>query len=233
MSEAKRILVLAATAEQSARLRDAAEKLALEVILGCADETGTLQLNFATRDSALHIVEYVHENPVVAIIPIGDVAAPAAARAASMIGISYHSPKAADACSDKKRLHARLHAASIETGDVTAITLECVMANGKLRLLASIRGNEVTALFSSEDQKKIVDILKNFVAKFGVKHGPVRLELSSEFTVVDVSLACPTEPTTDILRFRIPLVDQDLSYEEVIIRNALELDISRVHLDSK
>ncbi len=235
MPEAKRILVLAPHASVTTRLREAADKLALETVLGCSDDSGALKIDFSVRDSALQIVDFVHQNPVAAIIPVGDETAPAAARGASMIGIPFHTPRAADACLDKKSLHPRLQAAGIATADLSATTLECIVSNGKLRVLASVLGSDVKPpeALPREDQKKIVEILKQMGATFGLKHGPVRVELSNDIAVVDVSLSCQAPPATDGLRFKIPLVDQDLSYEEVIIRNALELDISRVHLDQK
>ncbi len=240
MSERKRILVLAATASQANRLRAAADKLALELVLGCADETGTLRLNFETRDSALHIVEFVQQNPVAAIIPAGDETAPSAARAASMIGLPFHPPKAADACAKKELLQRKLEAASIAVAMPSAagLTIECVMTGGKMRVLALGDENVPTAFSAlpSGIQKSLPELLRKLIAVLGLKHGPVRVNAATHdgaLMVADVALSYSQTALTDALRFRIPLVDQDISYEEVVVRNALDLDISRIHFEGK
>lgn len=234
MPERKRILALAATARETDRLREAADKLALELVLGCSDDSGTLRLNFATRDSALHIVEFVQHNPVAAIIPAGDEMGPSAARAASMVGLPFHPPKAADACANKELLRRKFEAAGIPMSDDAATAvLECVMASGKLRVLAVGDGNKSGILSDMplNAQGGVPDLLRKIIAILGLKHGPVRVELSSELAIASVSLCYSRTALNESLRFRIPLVDDDISYEEVIIRNALDLNISRIHLE--
>ncbi len=251
MPERKRILVLAATASKTSRLREAADKLALELVLGCADETGALRLNFATRDSALHIVEFVQQNPVAAIIPVGDETAPSAARAASIVGLPFHPPKAADACANKELLRRKLEAAGVVAPDSSPagpaavgtsssadLTIECVMAGGKLRVLAVGDGDRPTTFsaLASDIQKNVPELLRKIIAALGLKHGPVRVTASAQaglLAAVDIGLCYSQTALTDALRFRIPLVDQDISYEEVVIRNALDLDISRIHIEGK
>jgi hypothetical protein len=226
----KRILVLAATASEAARLRAAADKLALELVLGCSDHTGTVSLNFHTRDSALHIVEYVHQNPIAAIIPVGDETAPSAARAASIVGLPFHSPKAADICAIPKPFAKR----NVED---PGFTLECLMTSGKLRVLAVQQGLSTTPLVFTAlppgVQKSIVEAFKNVAAKLALRHGPVRVHLvnvGGEISILKVSLCYADTPFTEALNFRIPLVDQQISYAELVIRNALDLDISRIVL---
>jgi hypothetical protein len=231
MPERKQILVLAVTALDTDLLHQAADKLALEMILGCSDDTGTLRLNFTTRDSALHIVEYVQQNPVVAIIPVGDLPTPSAARASSMIGLPFHPPKSADVCANKELLCRKLGAAGISFSNDVSTTFECVMTSGKLRVLATDHSAPPALL--SDLQKNAPALLRNIISALGLKHGPVRVELSSELAVANVSLCYLPTVITGALRFRIPLVDDDISYGEVIIRNALDLDISRIHVDRK
>lgn len=236
MPAPKRILVLATTAREAERLRKAADKLALEVVLGCSDDTGALHLDFSTRDSALHIVEFVQQNPVAAIIPVGDATGPSAARASSMAGLPFHPPKAADSCENKDLLLKKLQAAGIPVSMDTTTGIECMMATGKLRVLATSNAAGKPGPFSSlpsDTQKKVPDLLRRIIAALRLKHGPVRVELSTEPAVTKVSLCYERTALTESLRFRIPLVDDDISYEEVLIRNALDLDITRIHLDTK
>jgi hypothetical protein len=253
MPERKRILVLAATAHDARPLRESADKLALETILGCSDDTGTLRLNFATRDSALHIVEYVQQNPIVAIIPVGVEPTPSAARAASIIGIPFHPPRAADVCADKALLRRKLCAPELITiggsGD-SDLTLHCIMTAGKLRVLAVIHkcpdlreamvgGVDFPSppvTFKSlppEIQSKAVESLKKLISTLGLKHGPVSVDFSTRPGGVSVTNISLCYLHTDALHFRIPLVDAEISYAEVIIRNALDLDTNRIHLDTK
>jgi hypothetical protein len=239
MAERKRILVLAATANETDRLREAADKLALEFVLGCSDDSGTLRLNFATRDSALHIVEFVRQNPVAAIIPAGDEMGPSAARAASMIGLPFHPPKAADACANKELLRRKFEATGILVSDDATTTLECVMTNGKLRVLAAAQSFSAPTTFKTllpDVQTNAVELLKKLAAMLRLKHGPLGVEFSADsgrLSVAAVSLCYRQTALTDALHFRIPLVDENVPYAEVVIRNALDLDTSRIHLDAK
>jgi hypothetical protein len=239
MQERKRILVLASTASETLPLRAAADKLALETIVGCSDSTGSLRLDFTTRDSALHIVEYVQQNPVVAIIPVGDSAVPSAARAASMIGLPFHSPRAADVCANKALLRTKLSAPDlvrIGISEAPGLTLDCIMTAGKLRVLAARQTSSRPIGFntlSPDIQSLAIESLEKLIPALGLKHGPVTVEFSMDsgrLLISDVSLCYLRN---DALHFRIPLVDADISYAEVIIRNALDLDTSRIHLDTE
>ena len=253
MPEPKRILVLAATADETDQLRAAADKLALEMILGCADDAGTLRLNFSTRDSALHIVEYVQQNPVVAIIPVGDEPTPSAARAASMIGLPFHPPRAADACSNKAALRRKLSTPDLITIGASAaseLRIQCIMTAGKLRVLAAIEGCPILGRAKGGDvdfpsppvtfkslppeiQSITIEWLQKLIPTLGLKHGPVNVDFSTRSNSLSVTNVSLCYSPTDALHFRIPLVDSDISYAEVIIRNALDLDTSRIHLDIK
>lgn len=237
MPDPKRILILAQTASDADRLRVAGDKLALELVLATADDTGALRLDFATRDAALQTVVYFNQHPVAAIIPSGDATAPTAARAASMIGIPFHAPKAADMCVNKAFLHRRLSAAGTPSAREAApeTMLFCAMTVGKFRILAAARDSGPMAFreLAQDAQEKISEILRRLIPTLLLKHGPVQVGITRDVAITDVSLCYRRSQLTDALRFRIPLVDDDISYEELIIRNALDLDISRVHLDLK
>ena len=243
MTERKRILILSETASQTDRLRESAEKLALDVVLGCRDSSGKLQLDFDTRDSALAIVSFVQQLPVVAIIPVEDSTGPVAARAASMLRFPFHSPKAADACKDRQRLVKTLNTAGIavcsevppHTANSTLTTVHCLMADGRLRVLAATAGEKPPFAFESmpaETRQHVIAVLKRTIPALGLKHGPVRLSLltSPEPAVAAVSDTYMPDHYTRTLHFQIPLVDLDISFEELAIRNALGLDTSRTFL---
>lgn len=251
--DAKRILVLAPTAGDADRFRDVTDKLALELLRGCADSTGTLRVNFETRDSALQIVDFVQQNPVAAIIPVGNAAAPLAARAATMMGLPSHAPKAADCCLNKEQLRIRLEAVGLavlpgvsqsagiqpDLSFAQSITLTCLMTNARLRVLAVHEDQHAAprtlASFSSELQQHAANALKRLVGALSLKHGPVFVQLAyagNDVKVADASVAYTPSTPMATLSFRIPLVDEDISWEELIIRNALGLDTARVYLDT-
>lgn len=242
MAEAKRILVLAHTAADANRFRSVAEKLALELMLACSHDSASMRLDFDSRDSALRIVEFAHQQPVAAVIPVHDAAAPVAARACSMLGLPSHTPKAADACKDKALLKRKLvaHELAPETGTgspetLLVLRLTCIMSDSRLRVLAM---HDATALRSSlsevptDTRERIVRALRIIIGALGLKHGPVhvRLAAGSTVTVEDVSLGAATTDTAGLL-FRIPLVEQAMTFEEVVVRNALSLDVGRIYLD--
>ncbi len=239
MAEAKQILVLSATADETKRLQEAADKLALEVVLGCADDSGNLHLDFSTRDSVLHIVEFIQQHPVAAIIPTDNLTAPFAARASSMVGLPFHPPKSVDACASKDSLRRLLAGSGIFVSEKlggTNLEVECVMSAGKLRILAVAEENSNPALFTSLGpnlQQSVTSSLRQLVKTLMLKHGLVRVYFDQESdrpAITDVSLCYERIPMTEAMSFRIPLVDQEISYEELIIRNALDLDITRAHL---
>jgi hypothetical protein len=65
----------------------------------------------------------------------------------------------------------------------------------------------------------------------GLNHGPVSAEVrvvDSEVWVLDLEAVIPKR-LSERLRFRIPLVDEDVSLEEVVLRHALGLDIRRIY----
>jgi hypothetical protein len=242
MSEAKRILVLSHTAVDAERFKAVTDKLALELLLACSDESAPMRLDFDARDSALRVVEFAHEQPLAAVIPVQDAAAPVAARACNMLGLPFHTPRAADACKDKVLLKRRLvaqqlasetDALSPETSDMLHLT--CIMSESRLRVLvvsdATGRRSPLSEI-RADIRERVIGALRTIVGALGLKHGPVHVQLAAGSTpcVRDVSLGATTGDTAGML-FRIPLVEQDMSFEEVVVRNALGLDIGRIYLD--
>lgn len=241
MAEPKLVLVLAEKAGDADRFRNVSEKLELEMLLACSDDTGKLRLDFDTRDSALRIVELAHQRPLAAVLPVHDAAAPVAARASSMLGLPFHTPKAADACKDKALLRRKLAAHEL-AGSPDAIPfgeflrLTCLMAESRLRVLAGFDSSGHSFALQETApalRERAVTALRTLVPLLGLKHGPVHVTLArdSGVSVHDVSLACSASHTA-ALRFRIPLVNQDMTFEEVVLRNALGLDVGRIYLDA-
>lgn len=259
MAEAKRILFLSCTESLAQTFCIAAEKLGLEPLRACADGSGSLQVDFDKRDSALSIVHFAQENPIAGIVAIGDVAAPVANRAAGMLGLPSHAPRAADTCRDKELLRTRLEAAGLKVaspderrptaGKVqlsvnresppqshNSITCLALMASARVRVIAAITDVPVTpSSLPSMLQQQISDVLRRLIPAIGLRHGPIRVEMmpqAQNFELADVSVAVVPDPRNALLRFHIPLVDDDLSFEELIIRNALDLDTSRAYLET-
>jgi hypothetical protein len=254
MPDVKRVLILAPTAAQALRFVEPAGKLALELVLACADDSGSLRLDFDTRDSALQVVELASRSPIAAIVAIGDAAVPVAARAASMLGLCFHTPKAADACRNKSALRVRLEAlglnvakpatanvqAALETRnlklDASALSLICLMTAGRLRVLAvsdSVQPPRRLTALDHGKQRAVISLLQAIVRALGLKHGPVAVEMEAHaqrIAVADVSAAYIPGDANHLLSFRIPLVDEHISWEELLLRNALGLDTSRVYL---
>lgn len=247
MPEAKRILVLAEAAEETDAFRPVAEKLALDLLIGSADGRGDMKLDFDKRESALRIVEFAQERPLAAIIPVGDVTAPVAARSASMLGLQFHTPKAADACRDKRRLQTRLEAVGLPVSVAGAsgtklaagrLTVICAMFERQLRALAVFDGEDAVprpfAKLTSADQQAIVVLLRRLIPALGLKHGPVILRLARQASILSIcDVSDSYLPGTHLpeLHFRIPLVDEDISFPEFLVRNALGLDTARLYLD--
>lgn len=222
-----------------------AQKLALEIVLGCGDGSGVLQLDFNTRDAALAIVTYAQQVPFAAIVAVSDKTAAVAARAASMLGLPFHTPKAGDACHDQQLLARKLEASGLMSKFNDAVghasdtvTLECLMTHGHLRALAAFDSSSSpfppASLFAA-DTKTVSETLGRVVVLLGLKHGPVRvtfLRIAERLAIANLSCAYIPGSHASGLRFRIPLVDQEVSFEELILRNALDLDTSRVVLDA-
>lgn len=250
MPAPKRLLVLATeTTTAASGYVAAADKLGLEIIFGTEEPGAPMELRFDQRDSALRIVQYAMERPLAAIVTVDNAPAAVAGRAASMLGLPYHPPRAGDALRDHRRLAIRLAAAGLQTTDPLdfapagkqaeeAYSIVGIMTLGSLRVLGifdSMIPEAVPLRLEAAAQKPVTDTLRAIVRTVGLRHGPIYVELSntaapptSRLAVADVSAAIPPRYAAGF-RFRIPLVDEDVSTEELLIRNALGMDVSRVY----
>jgi hypothetical protein len=228
------VLILAGKAVDAQPYTAAANKLGIAAVLGTEDgRHSLLSLNFAQRESALDIVQYASEHPLSAVVAVDEAAAPACARAASMLGLRWHPPKAADACADKNILCEKLGAAGILTSSLVpaadrhACGVAAIAQAGKLRVLGvvSVESEPVA------ERGLVFETVRRAVHVAGLSHGPVsaRLEVAGKnVSILDLAPVIPTA-YEDQLHFRIPLVDDDVSLSEVVLRHALGMDISRVY----
>ncbi len=231
MPEAKRVLLLATSAAGHEAFAAAAAKLGLELISGTEEGEGGLTLDFNTRDSALQIVQYAMDCPLAAIVVGDERPLPVAARAASMLGLPFHPPKTGDVLRDRKRLEVRLNAAGLELADMgkRGIELAGVMTERKLRVLGLFDQRRVIASLHAEARERVPDLLRSLIKSLSLTNGPVYVAATSDLlAVTNVSPVVPQE-LASALRFRIPLVDDDISWQELLIRHALGMDISRAY----
>ncbi len=228
------VLLLAANVDNLAGYRRAAEKLHVAHALGTADaiNEAALHLRFEQRESALEIVQYSSDHPLAAIVAVDAAAAPSAMRAASMIGMRCHAPRAADACLEPFSLRQKLGNAGLRTpvlGDAPPgadLALAAIIEAGKMRVLGLL-GAEL----SKPQQRTALEAVLRAARVIGLSHGPLSAHLrvaGTEVWVLDLA-AVVTRDLRDQLRFRIPLVDEDVSLEEVVLRHALGLDIKRIY----
>ncbi len=128
-------------------------------------------------------------------------------------------------------------------GDEVAV--EAVVDRGRLRVLAIFdKPDPLTGPFFEETiyvtpsrmpratQQEIVETLAKATAALGLYHGPVHAELrinSSGIWVMEVAARSIGGLCSRALRFEIPLVDKEVSLEELLIRLMLGLDISRIY----
>lgn len=229
---AKRILLLTTTSRDLDAFALAAEKLSLAPVIGAPaglrippllrDEA--LELDFTTRDSVLRIVEAAQHDPFAAIIAIDEPPTTIAARAASMMGLPCHPPKAADACADPAQLRAKLESAATPyTTDPThAHRYSALIADGRLRKLVSPAHDEITAA---------AYLFSRAITALDLRDGPMHasIAVAPAPAISAISIAAAQE-WTSTLKFTIPLVDDDVSWPEAVIRNALALDIRRLYL---
>jgi biotin carboxylase len=112
-SSKKRLLILASKLGYQTRgFADAADKLGVDVRFGtdrCHQlddpwRDGALPLHFEKpQDAADEIVRAMHDNPLDAILALGDRPTPTAAYACEKLGISGNPPKAVEICRNKLR----------------------------------------------------------------------------------------------------------------------------------
>jgi hypothetical protein len=201
-----------------------------------ADETEgarLLPLRFAQRESALQIVQYAMEHPLAAVVAADEYCAPTCARASSMMGLPSNPPKAADLCLDKFALRQRLSNAGLRTpllGEPPTgrdVTVAAVLSGGKMRVLGAAEGGQARANVSEAP----LNTMWHAIRAVSLSHGPVSasLRLAGEQTwILDIVPAIPRQ-ISELLRFKIPLVDEDVSLAEVILRHTLGLNIARIY----
>jgi len=228
------VLILAGKAVDAQPYTAAANKLGIAAVLGTEDGSQPfLSLSFAQRESALDIVQYASEHPFSAVVAVDEAAAPACARAASMLGLRWHPPRAADACADKNSLHEKLGAAGILTSSLApeadryACGIAAIAQAGKLRVLGVVPVESEPMA----ERSLVFETVRRAVHAAGLSYGPVSAQLEVAGKNVSILDLAPVIPTAykDQLRFRIPLVDDDVSLSEVVLRHALGMDISRVY----
>ncbi len=235
-----RLLILSTTYSAARPYLEAARRLNVSVILGLDESAGAnplpapelvpqmLRLQLATRDSALAIAQFAFDDPLVAVLAADERSAPSAARAASILGLAGHAPKACDACLEKFSLMQKLANAGLPVpllGGASAPAAEVIalLDEGKMRVLGVRSGPAAVDL----PRPALENVWR---AARLLRHGPLyaRVSLTGENQLLDISASIP-EPFLETLRFKIPLVEEDLSLAEVITRHTLKLDISRVH----
>jgi biotin carboxylase len=116
--ETRRLLLLTTTTGYQARaFVQAAEKLGLNVVFGTDRchmlndpwHDGAVALRFANPcEATAKVVEEARNQPIHAVVALGDCTPPVAARVANQLGLLYHRPEAADICRDKYRSRQRL-----------------------------------------------------------------------------------------------------------------------------
>lgn len=237
----KRILLLTSSARDLDPYVDACEKLSLVPVIGSPAGTrlppllreDALELDFTTRDSVLKIVSETQDDPVAAVIAIDEAPTAIAARAASMMGLPCHPPKAADACLDHDELHRILATAGVAASSSQHSHVIAVLANERrLRICSTCIGSITQE--APTPPVPVTEVIQNAFRALDLRHGPAHVEVAPEhnaWAIASISLAA-AHPFTEVVRFSIPLVDDDISWPEAVIRNALGLDISRLYLSS-
>jgi hypothetical protein len=244
-----RLLLLSSTTAAAAPYLRAARKLNVVTVLGinalatgeiaaAADRTlfasdalaEFLPLELDTRDSALAIAQFALQKPLVAIFAADERSAPSAARAASIIGLSGHAPQACDACLDAFGALQRLGNAGLPVPPLAGASLPAadviaLLAGRKMRVLGVRAGARETTL-----PRPALEDLFRAARLLLFRDGPLyaRIKLSAPHQILAISPAIPTA-FVEALRFRIPLVAEDLSLAEVLLRHALRLDVRRAH----
>jgi biotin carboxylase len=125
------------------------------------------------------------------------------------------------------------------------IAVEAIVDRGRLRVLAIFdKPDPLTGPFfeetiyvtpsrlAHETQQRVLETLAESVAALGLYHGPVHTELrinAADIWVMEVAARSIGGLCSRALRFEIPLVDKNVSLEELLIRLMLGLDVSRIY----
>ena len=129
--------------------------------------------------------------------------------------------------------------------DGAEIAVEAIVERGRLRVLAIFdKPDPLTGPFfeetiyvtpsrmARETQQRIVETVARAVAALGLYHGPLHAELrinTAGIWVMEVAARSIGGLCSRALRFEIPLVDKEVSLEELLIRLMLGLDVSRIY----
>lgn len=125
------------------------------------------------------------------------------------------------------------------------IAVEAIVDRGRLRVLAIFdKPDPLTGPFfeetiyvtpsriSGEKQQQIIQTLGKAASALGLYHGPMHAELrinTAGIWVMEVAARSIGGLCSRALRFEIPLVDKEVSLEELLIRLMLGLDVSRIY----
>jgi hypothetical protein len=236
------LLLLSSTCAAAVPYVTAAEKLGVSWLLGTEPDDvisnstilqATMSLHFAQRDAVLDVVQYAMEHPLAAIVAIDERCAPCRARSASMIGMPGNPPKAADACLDKFALRQKLSNAGLRTpvlGDAPAgrdLHLAAILNGGRMRVLGVVENG----IAVSDAPRTVMEAVARAARTVELSVGPLWAHLrvaGEEAWILDLAPAIPLDKLS-VLQFRIPLVDEEVSLPEFILRHALGMDISRVY----
>ena len=239
MPNPQRILILSTRGTDAEPYVEAANKLGLTAVLGTEDGAEpALRLCFAQRESALEVLQYALEYPLSAVLAVDEAATPTCARAASMMGLRWHSPRAADTCTDKTALRQKLTVAGLfapaQVGvpDAREFGIAAILEAGKLRVLGAVA---LGSAAPAEAPKKVFEAALLAVREIGLSQGPVSARIGvvhENISILDAAAIIWADYGQQ-LTFRIPLVDDNISLAEVVVRHALGMDISRIHRSSR
>jgi len=132
--------------------------------------------------------------------------------------------------------------------DGAEIAVEAIVDRGRLRVLAIFdKPDPLTGPFFEETiyvtpsrmsrgrQQEIVETLALAADALGLYHGPVHAELRinpAGIWMMEVAARSIGGLCSRALRFEIPLVDKEVSLEELLIRLMLGLDVSRIYREN-
>ena len=128
------------------------------------------------------------------------------------------------------------------------IAVEGIVDRGRLRILAIFDKPDpligpffeetiyvTPSRLAAETQQHVIQTLGRAVQALGLYHGPLHAELRINrggVWVMEVAARPIGGLCSRALRFRIPLVDDNVSLEELLIRLALGLDVSRIYREN-
>jgi biotin carboxylase len=134
--------------------------------------------------------------------------------------------------------------------DGAEIAVEGIVDRGRLRILAIFDKPDplvgpffeetiyvTPSRLAAETQQHVLQTLERAVQALGLYHGPLHAELRININREDVwVMEVAARPIGGLcsraLRFRIPLLDDNISLEELLIRLALGKDVSKIHREN-